>query len=150
MTDHDRIRCVKEWTCPVSTDFFSQVLRIFVISAGLREATAPSSSRREESFFLTDSRYWTQAEEEVKEAKIVHYKKKTDGILSLFSELGLKRIGFESSALPFSLYQSLLEKLPEKTELIPLDTEIKNLRAVKDAQEIGSVREAIKIASDAF
>lgn len=105
---------------------------------------------REESYFLTDSRYWTQSEEEVKEAKIVRYKKKTDGILSLFSELGLKRIGFESSALPFSLYQSLLEKLPEKTELIPLDTEIKNLRAVKDGQEIGSMREAIKIASDAF
>ena len=67
----------------------------------------------EESFFLTDSRYWTQAEEEVKGSRIVHYKKKLDGILSLLLDLKLKTIGFESSALPFSLYHSLTGKLAQ-------------------------------------
>jgi Xaa-Pro aminopeptidase len=105
---------------------------------------------RKASYFLTDSRYWTQSEEEVKEADIVHYKKKTDGILSLVSGLGLKRVGFESSALPFSLYQSLKEKLPDRSELVPQDKEIKNLRAPKDEAEIASMRDAIRIASDAF
>ena len=105
---------------------------------------------RKESFFLTDSRYWTQSEEEVKGAKIVHYRKKTDGILSLFSELGLKRIGFESNWLPFSLYHFLREKLPREVELVPLDHEIRNLRASKDDEEIAILRKAIDIASKAF
>ena len=54
-----------------------------------------------ESFFLTDSRYWIQAEQEVKGAEIVRYKKKLDGIASLFSHLKLKAIGFEAACLTF-------------------------------------------------
>jgi Xaa-Pro aminopeptidase len=104
----------------------------------------------EESFFLTDSRYWTQAEEEVKGSRIVHYKKKLDGILSLLLDLKLKTIGFESSALPFSLYHSLTGKLAREGNLVPLENELKNLRAVKDAQELALIRRAIEIASNSF
>ena len=87
---------------------------------------------RKECYFLTDSRYWTQSEIEVKGAQIVHYKKKLDGVSSLLSELRLKRIGFESAALTFSLHQSLSKKLSGEAELIPVEEEIRNLRAVKD------------------
>ena len=38
-----------------------------------------------DTFFLTDSRYWTQADEEVNAAQIIHYQKKMDGIASLVS-----------------------------------------------------------------
>ncbi len=103
-----------------------------------------------ESFFLTDSRYWTQADEEVKGSSIIHYKKKLDGILSLLSDLKLKKIGFESLALPFFLYQSLSEKLAQQGTLIPLESELKNLRAIKDAQELALIRKTIDIASNSF
>ena len=105
---------------------------------------------RRESFFLTDSRYWTQSDEEVKECRIVHYKKKMDEIVSLLSDLGLKKIGFESASLPYSLHQALSKKLAAGGELIPLEEEIRNLRAVKDTQELASIRGAIDIASRAF
>jgi len=105
---------------------------------------------QKESFFLTDSRYWTQAEEEVRESQIIHYKKKMDGITSLLLGLSLKRIGFESTSLPFSLHQSLSEKLVNKIELVPLENEIKNLRAIKDHQELASIRKAIDFSSKAF
>ena len=105
---------------------------------------------RKESFFLTDSRYWTQADEEVKGCRIVHYKKKMEGILSLLSDLRLKKIGFESTALPFSAFQSLSEKLADGAKLVPLEEEIKNLRAVKDAYELTLIRKAIDISSEAF
>jgi len=65
---------------------------------------------KKEFFFLTDSRYWTQSEEEVKGSQIIHYKKKLDGIFSLLSDLKLKRIGFESASLTFSLHRSLMER----------------------------------------
>jgi Xaa-Pro aminopeptidase len=106
---------------------------------------------RKESFFLTDSRYWTQSEEEVKRSQIIHYKKKMDGIVSLLLDLELKRIGFESSSLTFSMHQSLSEKLSSnEMTLIPLEDQIKNLRAVKDPQELASIRTAIDISSKAF
>jgi len=105
---------------------------------------------KKDSFFLTDSRYWTQAEEEVKGCHIVHYKKKMEGIASLLLDFKVKRIGFESPALPFSLHRSLLEKLTKDLELIPLEDEIRNLRAVKDAQELTLIRGAIDLSSKAF
>jgi len=105
---------------------------------------------QKESFFLTDSRYWTQAEEEVKECQIIHYKKKLDSIASLLLDLEIKRAGFESASLTFSSYRSLLEKLANVLELIPVEDEIKSLRSIKDAQELASIRTAIDIASNAF
>ncbi len=103
-----------------------------------------------ESFFLTDSRYWTQADEEVKGCQVVHYKKKLDAIVSLLLDLEVKRIGFESPSLPYSLHQSLLNKLAKAVELHPLEEEIKNLRAVKDAQELATLRSAIDLSSKAY
>jgi Xaa-Pro aminopeptidase len=105
---------------------------------------------QKESFFLTDSRYWTQAEEEVKETRIIHYKKKMEGIFSLLLELKLKEIGFESAFLPFSAHQFLAERLANETRLIPLEEELRNLRAVKDSHELTLIRRAIDISSKAF
>jgi Xaa-Pro aminopeptidase len=102
------------------------------------------------AFFLTDSRYWTQADEEVKGAQVIHYKKKLDGILSLLLDLKLKNIGFESLSLAFSFHRSLFEKLTNEGKLIPLEDELKNLRAVKDAQEMALIQGAIDISSKAF
>jgi Xaa-Pro aminopeptidase len=103
-----------------------------------------------ESFFLTDSRYWTQAEEEVKGCQIIHYKKKMEGIASLLLDSKLNRIGFESASLTFSTHQFLLGKLANASHLIPLEEELKNLRAKKNTQELDLIRRAIDISSDAF
>jgi Xaa-Pro aminopeptidase len=105
---------------------------------------------REEAFFLTDSRYWTQAEEEVKESQIVHYKKKMEGIASSLLDLKLERLGFESAFLPFSSYKFLSEKIGKGTSFVPLEEDLKNLRAVKDPQELEWIRMAIEIASKSF
>jgi len=105
---------------------------------------------QKDSFFLTDSRYWTQSEEEVKESQIIHYKKKMEGIASLLLDLKLKNIGFESTSLTFSSHQFLLERSANKAKLIPLEDELKNLRAIKDDQELALIRTAIEIASSAF
>jgi len=102
------------------------------------------------SYFLCDSRYWTQAEQEVRGCQIIHYKKKVDGIASILLDLKLKKIGFESPSLTFSLYHLLEEKLAKEAELHSLEEEIKNLRAVKDEQELILTRAAIDRSSKAF
>jgi Xaa-Pro aminopeptidase len=103
-----------------------------------------------ESLFLTDSRYWTQADEEVKDSQIIHYKKKMEGIASLLLDLKLNHIGFESTAFTFSAHRFLSERLADAAQLIPLEEELKNLRAAKDAQELTLIRRAIDISSNAF
>jgi len=103
-----------------------------------------------ESFFLCDSRYWTQAEQEVKGSRIIHYKKKTEGVASLLLEFDLKHIGFESASFTFSFYQSLGEKLAGQGELIPLEEEIKSLRVFKDTHELSLTKTAIDISTKAF
>jgi len=105
---------------------------------------------KNETFFLSDSRYWTQSEEEVKEATLVKYKKKIDGICSLLIDLNLKAIGFESNSMTYSFYHSLLKKLEEKIRLIPLEEEMKNLRAIKDENELDFIKTSINISSMAF
>jgi Xaa-Pro aminopeptidase len=102
------------------------------------------------SYFLCDSRYWTQADQEVKGSQIVHYKKKLDGIASLLLDLRVTKIGFESASLTFSLHHSLLGKLSKEMELHPLEEELKNLRAVKDEAEMALTRTAIDLSSKAF
>jgi Xaa-Pro aminopeptidase/Xaa-Pro dipeptidase len=103
-----------------------------------------------ESFFLTDSRYWTQSEKEVKGSEIVHYRKKMEGIFSLLFDLKLRNIGFESASLPFSAHQFLIESLHPEAKLIPLEEEIKNIRALKDKQELALLRTSVEIASKAY
>ena len=105
---------------------------------------------QKEAFFLTDSRYWTQADEEVKGCRIVHYKKKIDDIVSLILEVGVGKIGFESPSLPFSFYRSFREKLGKEVELHPLEEEINDLRAIKDVQELALIRNSIDLSSKAF
>jgi Xaa-Pro aminopeptidase len=105
---------------------------------------------QKDSFFLTDSRYWTQADEEVKGCQIIHYKKKMEGIVFLLLDLKLKNIGFESTSLTFSSHQFLLEKLANEAKLVPLEDELKNLRVVKDDQELALIQRAIDISSKAF
>jgi Xaa-Pro aminopeptidase len=102
------------------------------------------------SYFLCDSRYWTQADQEVKGCQIVHYKKKLDGIASLLLDLKVRKIGFESASLTFSLHHSLLGKLAQEAELRPLEAEIKYLRAIKDEVEMALTRTAIDLSSKAF
>jgi Xaa-Pro aminopeptidase len=102
------------------------------------------------AFFLTDSRYWTQAEEEVTHSEIVHYKKKIEGIASLLSDLKLKATGFESASLTVSHHRSLSEKVAQDVRLLPLEDEIKTLRILKDDHELTLIRKAIEIASEAL
>jgi Xaa-Pro aminopeptidase len=101
-------------------------------------------------FFLCDSRYWTQAEQEVRTSRIIHYKKKIEGISSLLLEFGLRHVGFEAASLTFSFYQALKEKLGDQGELIPLDEEMKSLRVLKDDDEVSIMKSAIDISTKAF
>jgi Xaa-Pro aminopeptidase len=101
---------------------------------------------KNKGYFLTDSRYTTQAGKEVLGFEVVQYKKKIEGLFNLMNQLGLEQIGFEAQNLSFQAYKELAEKV-SGGELIPINERMRNIRAVKDDEEIGLIKKAIDIAS---
>jgi Xaa-Pro aminopeptidase len=97
-------------------------------------------------YFLTDSRYTTQAKKEVSGFEVIEYKKKIEGLSDLINGLGLSGVGFETQGLTYQAHKELAEKI-SGGQLIPVIERIKNIRAVKDEEEIGRIKRAIEIAS---
>ena len=60
--------------------------------------------------FLSDSRYQTQARQQVKAESVLCYQKKMDGVVDELKRLGLKCVGFESETLTVSLWQEFQER----------------------------------------
>ena len=100
-------------------------------------------------YFLADSRYTTQAKVEVSGFELIEYKKKIEGLSDLMNDLGLRGIGFEAQNLTYGAHKELAEKV-SGGELIPLNERVRNIRAVKDDEEIGRIKRTIDIASQSL
>jgi Xaa-Pro aminopeptidase len=100
--------------------------------------------------FLTDSRYTTQAKEQVAAGQIREYSVKLDGLLALLDEQGARRIGFEAETTPFATVQQLKEKGAAQLDWVPVDKKILPLRGVKSSAELDAILEATRITAEAF
>ena len=98
---------------------------------------------------LVDGRYVTQARDEARGAEVFEFRKRADGIMAVARRQGVGSIGFESSVLTVAEYLGLKESLPE-VSFLPLSRDFEFLRAVKDEAEIDRIREAARIAGEAF
>lgn len=100
-------------------------------------------------WFLTDSRYTTQAQAEVSCLPVSEYRNKLDSVVERIKESGCRRVGIESGSLPVAIYNELAERLP-RIDLVPLGSDIDELRTLKDSEEIELLEEVCSIASEAF
>lgn len=105
---------------------------------------------RTESIFLTDSRYTTQARQEVSAQRICEYRVQLDGILQQAKELGLQRIGFEADSLSYAMVERLREKSPAACQWQPESERLRPLRWTKDQEELSALEHASAIAAEAF
>jgi Xaa-Pro aminopeptidase len=103
----------------------------------------------QERTFLSDSRYEEQMRTEVRDATYKKYEQKIEGVTRFLKSLPVKRLGFESAAMPYESYQKLAERLP-RVSFIPLAEEIRGMRARKDPAELEKIQRAIRIATDSF
>ena len=104
---------------------------------------------RTAGWFLTDSRYTTQASREVTGCERNDYAGKLDGVATLLGAQGLQRVGFEANHTTVATMTNLSGKLPEVT-FIPIGDELDWLRAKKDAAEIERLGRTAALASSAF
>ncbi|HEY5512596.1 MAG TPA: aminopeptidase P family protein [Geomonas sp.] len=104
---------------------------------------------RTDGWFLTDSRYTSQANAEVTGARIVEFSTRLESLAAILKEAGGTKVAFEAGYTSVAVYQDLLKRVPE-LEFIPADAELSALRTVKDAGELEILERAARIASQAF
>ncbi|MBQ7717927.1 MAG: aminopeptidase P family protein [Clostridia bacterium] len=101
-------------------------------------------------FIITDSRYTIQAGIECPQYELVSGSSaNTKLIAEVVTKCGKKSIAFENQRMTVEMYLTLKELLPD-AEFIPLNSELTQVRAVKDENEIAKMREALRLADEAF
>lgn len=68
----------------------------------------------------------------------------------LASEHGWTKIGFEEATTSVAVFNDLIERLGGNADLLPVGKAIDALRAVKTSEEIGYLREALRMTDVAF
>ncbi len=101
------------------------------------------------NWFLTDSRYTTQAATEVKGFTRKTYRKALEEVRGLIKHLRLKKIGFESDHLSFDAYSRFKKALP-LVKLRPTKEITARARAQKDAFEADRIKDSIKVLDLGF
>lgn len=128
---------------------FTDLANIRYLS-GFTGSDAVLFASKDQSCFLTDSRYSSQAKGEVRADEIRQYSAKLDGIISFAKERGYKRLGFEAENLSCASLNSLKLRAGDGILWVPLDEELKPLRSLKASYEIDALEEAAKIAAESF
>ncbi|MFC1944203.1 M24 family metallopeptidase [Chloroflexota bacterium] len=97
-----------------------------------------------------DFRYVEQASDEAPEFEVIEVKGELHKWLpSQLSDMGEERIGFEAASLSFSSYSRLAGAAEGKFRLVPTETLVESLRAVKEEEELASLRKVAALADAA-
>lgn len=102
-------------------------------------------------YFLTDSRYSEEASETLKGFEIIMVTSSNYQTLTkLMAKDRLRRIGFESMNLSYEVVARLGEMTAKGRRLLPFKDLIETMRAVKDPDEISSIRRSVALAKGAL
>jgi Xaa-Pro aminopeptidase len=104
----------------------------------------------EQALIAVDFRYYQQVGLESPQFELVKVTTNhTDVLPELLARQPVKRLGFESDHAAFADVQEWMAIAPE-AEWVSTKGLIMEMRAVKDAEEIGTLREAIRLTDEAF
>ena len=101
---------------------------------------------------VSDSRYETQIAEQCPGLETVirtTAQPIVEAVGKLVNRMKPASLGFEGHLLPFDSVEEVADEL-KTTTLVSLSGEVEMLRAVKDAEEIAEIREAVRLAARGF
>ena len=102
------------------------------------------------AYFFTDGRYIQQSKEQVQNAQITIISNSYFDELKNHNLLSSKmNIGFESEHMSFSYYETMIANFP-KINWISTNSIVENIAAIKDNEEIESLKTAIEITDEVF
>lgn len=103
----------------------------------------------DDAVFITDFRYMEQAADQIKDFRIVQHEKTIiEEVAQQVEQMKVQRLGFEKEDLTFGMYE--LYKSKVTAELIPTAGLVEKLRIIKTPEELEVLKQAAKIADDAF
>jgi len=145
-----RIKRVQEHLKPDGVDafLFTDLANIFYLS-GFRGSDGALLVLASEVVLLVDGRYGAQAREQAPECTISIYAGKTDGIGKFIKDADIRELGFEARSTSVAFLEGLQKNL-KGIRCKPFGEWILSLRAVKEVSELNTMRQANKIADDAF
>lgn len=100
--------------------------------------------------FLTDSRYVTQAKQQLGTIEVREYRLKLEGVVDFLLSTDVTRIGFEAEFLSFAQVEQLRKHSAGKLEWLPLEKPIRKLRYRKTPEEVSQLAAAAQLAAQAF
>lgn len=104
----------------------------------------------DEAFFATDFRYLENATELCENDFVVEKANVGPKYISeKITELGLKTVGFEDTAVSYSQLMHWAEKLPE-VEFVGIQSDIDKMRMIKTQDELDNIQKAVDIGDAAF
>jgi len=102
-----------------------------------------------QALFITDFRYTEQAKEQAKSFTVIEHKIPiAEEIAKQIQQLHIKKLGFEQTNVTYEAYKRYEEVF--QTELVPVSNLIESLRLIKTEEELSIIKEADKIADQAF
>jgi Xaa-Pro aminopeptidase len=103
-----------------------------------------------ETHFLTDPRYAVAAAQGVRARIHVVKGPMTAGVMAVIKRSRWKKIGFESAWMRYEEFARLKQDLPLGASLVPVGRIIEQRRMLKSPAEIETIRESVRINSEAY
>ncbi len=121
---------------------------------GAEESAGALIITQDHLFLLTDSRFEVQAGNEAPGFDIRCYKTGLQEMIPvILGGLDCNKLGFEGSRLSYAAYCKIKESLNTnnvKTEFVPADTVIDDIRVIKSDDEVAMIRKSLAIAEAAY
>ena len=99
----------------------------------------------DEVVLATDGRYRLQAQREAPAATLIVTRQLIAELLGHAGQRGVSQIGFGAASMSVATWQRIAAEFPD-VSLVATDVDVSGLRAVKDDEELASVREACAIS----
>jgi len=106
--------------------------------------------KENESVFLTDPRYISQAQKQVSADSIKCYKNKLKAVADELVSKGCKRVGLDAEVVSVALFEELKALVDDSLEWCLLSTQLQPLRGVKTKDELVSLQAAANLNFQAF
>ncbi len=118
----------------------------------LNESSGSLFITLDQALLLTDSRYTTQAQQEVDGFEVITHKQSLiDALPEVFNRLDTRRLGFEGGYLIWDLYQKAIEKTSDHSppvEFVPLSSLVEEMREIKEPEEVEVLSRSAQLMGD--
>ncbi|MCK5580924.1 MAG: aminopeptidase P family protein [Candidatus Omnitrophica bacterium] len=102
-------------------------------------------------FYITDARYALEARQGIKGVSVCEHKESlAHAAISLLQKSHIKTVGFDDRHVSLALFKKLKKACPRGIKMVACQQLVDHQRCIKNAEEVGLIRQALNINKQAF